>query len=79
MTSLVEQAKAVKLNHTEKKQIKITREEFNLALAYLKGEVTNKQVRTVISEPSGVFAFTGRCLMWGYREGWLVEKKNDKN
>ncbi|MEK7578155.1 MAG: hypothetical protein AAB456_00320 [Patescibacteria group bacterium] len=77
MTTLIEQAKAVKLNHTLKKQI--TKEEFDLALAYLRGEVTNKQVGVTIGEPQGTSLFVYRCLMWGFREGWLVEAPKDKN
>ena len=71
--TLLEQAKEVKLNRQDKKEV--TKDEFNLAMAYMRGEVTNKQVGTVIGDITNTFTFVGRCLMGGIRNKWLIEKK----
>lgn len=71
--TLIEKAKKVVLNRPVPRGM--TEEEFDLALAYLDGEVSNKQL--TIAAGIGLqscFAFVAKCLVWGYRNKKLIKK-----
>ena len=71
--TLLEQAKEVSVANQGQRNELATREQFDLVMAYLHGEVTNRQVGTVIGQRTSVFTFAGKCLIAGVRNGWLIE------
>lgn len=69
--NLVEKAKAI--SFTPKGKREITVDEVELAVAWLKGEVTTKQCE-IATEKGGFETRVGRLLKDGYRRGIVMTK-----
>ena len=76
MKSLVEQAKAVSVKSNTKNTY--SDEHIDLVLAYLNGEVTNKQMCVAAKiHQTGASTFAGQVLMWGIRYGKIVRANHE--
>lgn len=68
MTTLIEKAKAVQVKTRGIRSDSWTDEHLDLVLAYLYGEVTNKQMVIALGAPiTGAASFVGSILAWGIR------------
>ena len=73
MNTLVEQA--LKVKH-RKYNDSYTEEQLDLVIAYLNGDITNRQMTTVHKlSPSAGWVFASRVLLWAVRNKKLIKSR----
>jgi hypothetical protein len=77
--SLLQKAKAVTNPKNGRVPTPVTREELELAIAFIRGEVSQRQVLTALGRTKQVVSYaTGWAysrVAAAYRQGWLTVKK----
>ena len=70
MTTLLEKARAVQVKPNE--TVEYSDEHLEVVLAYLNGEITNKQMSAVSDKgPTAASSFVGQVLAWAVRNNKL--------